>query len=98
MSGFTKFQEIPGYGKTVLSTIVLKDVRQLSANDPGKATAYFYFDLSNSRKHNTEMMVQSLVSQLPPQCIEILPRNDALSSARKHGQSPPPTESLLEVL
>jgi hypothetical protein len=91
MSGFTKFQEIPGYGKTVLSTIVLKDVRQISANDPGKATAYFYFDLSNSRKHNTEMMVRSLVSQL-------LPRNDALNSARKHGQSPPPTESLLEVL
>jgi hypothetical protein len=33
-----------------------------------------------------------------PQCIEILPTTDTLSIARKCGQSPPPTESLLEVL
>jgi hypothetical protein len=33
-----------------------------------------------------------------PQCIEILPMSDTLSTARKCGQSPPPTESLLEVL
>jgi hypothetical protein len=43
-------------------------------------------------------MVRLLSSQLLPHRIEILPRTDALSTARKHEQSPPPAESFLEVL
>jgi hypothetical protein len=44
------------------------------------------------------MMVRLLVSQLLLPCIEKLPSTDALSTARKHEQTPPPTESFLGVM
>jgi hypothetical protein len=89
---------IPGCGKTVLSTTVLEDISKFTADDPGKATAYFYFDFNDRRKQDAEMMVRSLLSQLLQQSIEILPSVDALFKTNQRGSPLPPSESLLDAL
>jgi hypothetical protein len=52
---------IPGCGKTILSSTVLHDVLQHCQDDPGKATAYFFFDFNDKQKQDPEMMVRSLL-------------------------------------
>ncbi|KAF2734842.1 ankyrin [Polyplosphaeria fusca] len=55
---------IPGCGKTILSSTVLQNVLQHCQDDPGKVTAYFFFDFNDVQKQDPEMMIRSLVWQL----------------------------------
>jgi Cdc6-like AAA superfamily ATPase len=97
-SSFAWLHGIPGCGKTVLSTTVLENIREHTTDDPGKATAYFYFDFNEQKKQDPEMMVRSLLSQLLQQYIEVLPSIDALFASSQHGKPPPPFEKLMKVL
>ncbi|KAF1999768.1 hypothetical protein P154DRAFT_523078 [Amniculicola lignicola CBS 123094] len=89
---------IPGCGKTILSSIVMQDVLQHCQGDPGKATAYFFFDFKDEQKQDPEMMVRSLLCQLLQQSIKIPASLDALFSSCDSGQRQPSIDALMDAL
>ncbi|KUL90773.1 hypothetical protein ZTR_00369 [Talaromyces verruculosus] len=89
---------IPGCGKTILSSTVLHNVLQHCQDDPGKVTAYFFFDFNDAQKQDPEMMVRSLLCQLSQQSIRIPASLDALFSSSENGQRQPSAHTLLETL
>ncbi|KAI9687702.1 MAG: hypothetical protein M1822_001781 [Bathelium mastoideum] len=89
---------IPGCGKTILSSTIIKTVEQQCENDLGKVAAYFYFDFTDPQKQQSELMIKSLVTQLSHQCIKIPTALDTLFSSCGRGQSQPSAEALLNVL
>ncbi|ORY14383.1 hypothetical protein BCR34DRAFT_560322 [Clohesyomyces aquaticus] len=89
---------IPGCGKTILSSTVLQNILQHCQDDPGKVTAYFFFDFNDLQKQDPEMMVRSLLCQISQQSIKIPASLDALFSSSENGQRQPSTHALLEAL
>jgi hypothetical protein len=89
---------IPGCGKTILSSTVLQDVLQHCQDDPGKVTAYFFFDFNDAQKQDPEMMVRSLLCQLSQQSIKIPASLDALFSSCESGQRQPSLSALMNAL
>jgi hypothetical protein len=89
---------IPGCGKTILSSTVLHDVLQHCQDNPGKATAYFFFDFNDKQKQDPEMMVRSLLCQLSQQSINIPASLDALFSSCESGQRQPSIHALMDAL
>lgn len=89
---------IPGCGKTVLSSTILQSILQYSADNPGKAVTYFYFDFNDAQKQLPELMIRSLISQLLQQCVKIPTTLKALFSSCENGQRQPSLDALLEVL
>jgi Cdc6-like AAA superfamily ATPase len=89
---------IPGCGKTILSSTVLQDVLQYCQDDPGRVTAYFFFDFNNAQKQDPEMMVRSLLCQLSQQSIKIPASLDTLFSSCENGQRQPSTDALMNAL
>jgi Cdc6-like AAA superfamily ATPase len=89
---------IPGCGKTILSSTVLQDVLQHCQDDPGKVTAYFFFDFNDAQKQDPEIMMRSLLCQLSEQAIKIPPSLDDLFSSCQSGQRQPSTDALMNAL
>jgi hypothetical protein len=89
---------IPGCGKTILSSTIVQNVVQYCQDDPGKVTAYFFFDFNDVQKQDPEMMVRSLLCQLSQQSIKIPASLDALFSSSENGQRQPSMHALLEAL
>jgi Cdc6-like AAA superfamily ATPase len=89
---------IPGCGKTVLSATVLQNVLQHCHHDPGKVTAYFFFDFNDAQKQNPELMLRSLLGQFSQQSINIPTSLDVLFSLCDSGQRQPSVHALLEAL
>ncbi|KAH7386811.1 hypothetical protein DE146DRAFT_759229 [Phaeosphaeria sp. MPI-PUGE-AT-0046c] len=89
---------IPGCGKTILSSTILQDLLLHCQDDPGKVTAYFFFDFNDAQKQNPELMVRSLLCQLSQQCIKIPASLDALFSSYESGQRQPSTDALMDAL
>jgi hypothetical protein len=73
-------------------------VLQYCQDDPGKVTAYFYFDFNDAQKQDPEMMLRSLVYQLSQQSIKIPAGLDSLFSSCENGQRQPSVHALLEVM
>ena len=89
---------IPGCGKTVLHSTILQSVLQYCQDDPGKVTAYFYFDFNDAQKQDLEMMLRSLICQLSQQSMKIPAGLDTLFSSCENGQRQPSVHALLEVM
>lgn len=89
---------IPGCGKTILSSTVIRRVLQHCDDDPGKVVAYFYFDFNDVQKQNSELMLRSLISQLSQQCVKISAGLDTLFSSCESGQRQPSLDALLEAM
>lgn len=89
---------IPGCGKTILSSTVLQNVLQYCEDDPGKITAYFFFDFNDIEKQDPEMMVRSLLCQLSQQSKKFPASLDALFSSSENGQRQPSARALLDAL
>lgn len=89
---------IPGCGKTVLSSAILRDVLQHCDNDPGKVVVYFYFDFKDTQKQDPELMLRSLIYQLLQQCFWIPRSIDMLYFSCDNGQRQPSLFELLEVM
>ncbi|KAI3317226.1 ankyrin repeat-containing domain protein [Xylariaceae sp. AK1471] len=53
-----------GSGKSILSSSVVKYLRDRYASDPGSAFAYFFFSFSDQEKQKVVVMLASLVKQL----------------------------------
>ncbi|PQE33805.1 ankyrin repeat protein [Rutstroemia sp. NJR-2017a WRK4] len=89
---------IPGCGKTILSSTVLEDVLQYANHDPGTVVAYFYFDFSDQRKQDPELMIRSFVCQLSQQSIKIPLDLDELYKSCENGYRQPSPTKLFEIL
>ncbi len=51
---------IPGCGKTILSSAIIKDL----SDDPSKMVAFFYFDFKDFTTQTSNLMIKSLITQL----------------------------------
>ncbi|KAH9880790.1 hypothetical protein IAQ61_001084 [Plenodomus lingam] len=89
---------IPGCGKTILSSTVIKDLQQHCRNNVHMVTAYFYFDFNDIHKQDAELMLCSLLCQLVQSSVVVPESVDALFSSCNNGQRKPSANALLEVI
>jgi hypothetical protein len=89
---------IPGCGKTILSSTIIKHLLQHCDDDASMVTAYFYFDFNDTQKQEPELMLRSLLCQLLQRSDTVPKGVDALFSACDNGQRQPPRHALLEVI
>ncbi|PGG95177.1 hypothetical protein AJ80_10005, partial [Polytolypa hystricis UAMH7299] len=87
---------IPGCGKTVLSSTVLKDVFQRYQHT--SRIAFFYFSFNDKGKQSTHMLLASLIKQLSTQCPTTPKALIDLYSCHNDGQQLPTTDELMETL
>jgi hypothetical protein len=99
-SSFLWLYGIPGCGKTILSSTILQTLLDSRQQDISNAVAYFYFDFTNPKKQNSELMVSSLICQLSQQSVKSPPALEAVfaSYGKGGGGEPPPLHAALEVL
>jgi hypothetical protein len=90
--------EIPGCGKTILSSIVIDHLLQHCHDDASMVTAYFYFDFNDAQKQNPELMLRSLLSQLLQRSSTIAKSIDALFLSCDNGKRQLSLHALLEVI
>jgi hypothetical protein len=99
---FTKWKErrnsflwlhgIPGCGKTILSSTIIKDLTV-----PRQSLLYFYFDFNDTGKQTLESMVRSLINQLYFKCGDTSKELDSLFSSCEEGRRQPSCESLCKA-
>jgi len=82
---------IPGCGKTILSSTIIKT---LEYTLPSQPLLYFYFDFNDRRKQELESMVRSLIIQLYSKLGNTLKELDSLFSSCDDGRRQPSSESL----
>jgi len=95
-SSFLWLYGIPGSGKTVLSSTIIQNISETLVKEAGNSVAYFYFDVNDASKQDSDAMVKSLVIQLfqhkvPTALCQLFERC-------KETNSQPSTSSLLEIL
>jgi NACHT domain-containing protein len=86
---------IPGCGKTILSSSIIKNLENITSYQP---LLYFFFDFNDSSKQKLEDMVRSLISQLYYKHPETRQELDSLFSSCKDGYEQPSNKSLCDVL
>ena len=89
---------IPGCGKSVLSSTIIKDVSKHYSPNPSLAVLYFYFDFNNIEKQRHEKMIRSLICQLSSQHVSTPQALESLHSSCMNGERQPVYESLLATL
>ncbi|KAL5371605.1 hypothetical protein DPSP01_014146 [Paraphaeosphaeria sporulosa] len=89
---------IPGCGKTILTSTVIKNLLQHCGDDTSMVTAYFYFDFNDTRKQDPELMLRSLLCQLLQRAVTIPKGIDALFTSSQNGMRQPSPHALLEVM
>jgi DNA replication protein DnaC len=94
-SSFLWLHGIPGCGKTVLSSSIIKNLESSTSHQP---LLYFFFDFSDASKQKFESMVRSVITQLYYKHPETRQELDSLFSSCKDGQDQPSNESLCNVL
>lgn len=93
-NSFMWLNGIPGCGKTILSSTVIKD---LESTKSSQSTLYFYFDFTDTAKQSLDGALRSLINQLShknPDTWECLNR---LYSSCKNGWEQPNTQSLAKT-
>jgi hypothetical protein len=88
---------IPGCGKTILSSTIIKHLLQHCHDDTRIVTAYFYFDFNDIQKQDPELMLRSLLSQLLRRAVVIPKDVNALFSSCENGKRQPSLHALLQV-
>lgn len=63
----------PGCGKTVLSSVIIRDLEEEVSKDVAKACAYHFFTFNDKAEQKPENMIKSLICQLILRCVEIPP-------------------------
>ncbi|KAH8678369.1 ankyrin repeat protein [Xylariales sp. PMI_506] len=94
-SSFLWLNGIPGCGKTILSSTVVKNLQESKACD---SLLYFYFDFSDAQKQSLENLVCSLLDQLYRKKENARKDLDSLYSSCEKGRRRPSIESLCATL
>ncbi|KAF8483141.1 hypothetical protein JB92DRAFT_3101779 [Gautieria morchelliformis] len=87
---------IPGAGKTILCSTIIKELSCHCHSDPFLAMAFFYFDFNN-KDTPPDAMLQSLIVQLFAQCVSTTHALESLFSKKGHG-GVPGQEDLMSTL
>ena len=87
---------IPGCGKTILSSTILRDVLEQHHSEPNSAVLFFYFDFNDAEKQRHEKVLRSLICQLSRYCANSILQN--LYSSSLNGRPQPTEEVLLNTL
>jgi Cdc6-like AAA superfamily ATPase len=86
---------IPGCGKTILSSAIIKD---LISTPPSEPLLYFYFNFNDTRKQTLESLVRSLIWQLYYKRRDTWKELDSLFSSCEDGHRQATCESLYNTL
>ncbi|KAH0562441.1 hypothetical protein GP486_002866 [Trichoglossum hirsutum] len=93
-NSFLWLNGIPGCGKTILSSAIIKDLNNTLSSQP---LLYFYFDFNDSAKQTLESMLRSLIAQLPYKFEENWKQLDSFFSSHDGGRRQPTRESLCKI-
>jgi hypothetical protein len=88
---------MPGAGKTVLTSIVIENLRPLLA-DPDTGLAFVYFDYKDGANHTISNVFSSLLQQLLKQMREIPPKIDQLYCRCEDEKRRPSLAELLDAI
>lgn len=88
---------IPGCGKTILSSAVIKHILDRRNLDKTLMVAYFYIDFSEMETQIPENMIRSLLQQLCFQSHSAAQKLDSLHSSCADGLQQPTLDQLLAV-
>ncbi len=88
---------IPGCGKTVLSTTVIKHLLDRRDSDATLMVAYFYIDFSEEETQIPENMIRSLLKQICCRSHSAAQELDSLYSDCANGTQQPNLDQLLSV-
>jgi len=94
-NSFLWLHGIPGCGKTILSSAIIKNLDSNLASQP---LLYFYFDFNDSNKQTLKSMLSSLISQFCYKRVETLQQLDSLFSSCEDGRRQLTSESLCKTL
>ncbi|ETR98546.1 ankyrin, partial [Trichoderma reesei RUT C-30] len=86
-----------GSGKSILSSVVIKHLKDQHASDPSTALAFFYFSFSDVKKQRVGQMLASLVQQLCARRPDTPQPIQRLKEYQEKGQRPD-TETLESIL
>ncbi|GKT48796.1 vegetative incompatibility protein HET-E-1 [Colletotrichum spaethianum] len=86
---------IPGCGKTVLSSTVIKDLS--STKSCSKSLVYFYFDFTDTSKQSLEKALRSLIAQLYHKSHDVQTHLDSLYSSCKNASRQPSVDLLIST-
>lgn len=89
---------IPGCGKTILSSTIIKSTVEYCQSRASSVVLYFYFDFNDVEKQRNEKMIRSLIVQLFSQCAGISQALESLYSSCMNGERQPTYEILLQTL
>ncbi|KAG9532240.1 Pfs, NACHT and ankyrin domain protein, partial [Aureobasidium melanogenum] len=87
---------IPGCGKTVLSSTIIKDL-ELINRTTGTAIVYFFFSFSDESKQTLDYMLRSFIHQLIGWDKSTFTHLLKLFETSRHGHEQPQTIQLVEV-
>jgi len=94
-NSFLWLHGIPGCGKTILSSAIIKN---LDSNPASQPLLYFFFDFNDSNKQTLKSMLSSLISQFCYKRVETSQQLDSLFSSCEDGRRQPTSESLCKTL
>jgi Cdc6-like AAA superfamily ATPase len=86
----------PGYGKTVLSSTIIKHLKSVTM--PAQILLYFYFNFNDVDKQTFESMLRSLINQLYQKQPDARGPLEQLWESSGKGQKQPSTKLLRDVL
>ncbi|KAJ6555614.1 ankyrin repeat-containing domain protein [Mycena vulgaris] len=88
-----------GAGKSVLSSVIIRNLFEHRQSAPGgpSSVAYFYFDFRDEKKQLVEVMLRSIILQLSAQSPNDYSALDHLYSS-SNGQTLPTYQNLMDVL
>jgi hypothetical protein len=92
-SSFLWLHGIPGCGKTILSSAIIKNLDSVLSSQP----LYFYFDFTDTGKQTLKSMIRALISQLYYKRIETSQQLDTLFSSCGDGRRQPTCRLLCEA-
>jgi hypothetical protein len=97
-ASFLWIHDIPGSGKTILSSTILEEVLRTCHNNQEKAVLYFYFDFNDSQKQDAESMLRSLICQLLRRFTTFPSSLESLFLLHENGRQQPSSDELLKSL
>ncbi|KAK1984922.1 LOW QUALITY PROTEIN: pfs domain-containing protein [Colletotrichum cereale] len=86
---------IPGCGKTILSSTVIKDLGNTKSFS--ESLLYFYFDFTDTSKQSLEKAIRSLIAQLYHSNLDVQTHLDSLYSSCKIASRQPNIDSLIST-
>jgi len=95
-NSFLWLHGLPGCGKTILSSTIIKDLQENGTHD--QVLVYFYFDFNDTNKQSLENMTRALISQIYQSCRASREHLKSLFSTCKDGNEQPDLNSILHAL